>query len=40
MAFRAVELHGGAIEVQSAPGRGARFDIKLPMIGVAQYRAY
>ncbi len=39
MAFRAVELHGGAIEVQSAPGRGARFDIKLPMIGVAHYRA-
>jgi PAS domain S-box-containing protein len=40
MAFRAVELHGGAIELQSAPGRGTRFELKLPMIGVAESRPY
>lgn len=40
LAFRAAELHGGAIEVQSAPGRGTRFELKLPMIGVAESRAY
>jgi hypothetical protein len=40
MAFRAVQLHGGVIDVQSEPGRGTRFELNLPMIGVAGSRTY
>jgi hypothetical protein len=40
MAFRAVQLHGGVIDVQSEPGRGTRFELKLPMIGVVESRTY
>jgi signal transduction histidine kinase len=40
MAFRAVQLHGGSIDVQSEPGRGTRFELNLPMIGVVESRTF
>ncbi len=30
IAKRVVELHGGSIRVQSAPGQGASFELDLP----------
>jgi two-component system NtrC family sensor kinase len=35
IAYRIVEDHGGRLEVQSAPGAGARFTVHLPLPAVA-----
>jgi signal transduction histidine kinase len=35
IAKRIVEMHGGAIEVESTPGRGATFHLRLPVRAVA-----
>jgi signal transduction histidine kinase len=32
MAFRAIQLHGGAIDLESEPGQGATFQLNLPII--------
>lgn len=32
MVYRAIQLHGGSIEVESAPGQGTRFFITLPAV--------
>ena len=34
MTFRAVQLHGGTIEIESEAGRGATFRITLPLTGM------
>jgi signal transduction histidine kinase len=34
MTFRAVQLHGGTIEVEGEPGQGTTFRITLPLAGV------
>jgi two-component system sensor histidine kinase PilS (NtrC family) len=39
IAYRIVEDHGGAIEVESEAGRGSSFTIKLPGIEVPAYSA-
>jgi signal transduction histidine kinase len=33
MTFRIVQLHGGAIDFSSGPGKGATFFIRLPIVG-------
>jgi hypothetical protein len=32
MSYRAIQLHGGAIRVESAPGQGASFHLNVPIM--------
>jgi signal transduction histidine kinase len=32
MSYRAIQLHGGAIELESEAGRGATFYLNLPIM--------
>jgi signal transduction histidine kinase len=34
MTFRAVQLHGGTIEIESESGKGTTFRVTLPLTGV------
>jgi len=34
MTFRAVQLHGGTIEIESEAGHGATFRLTLPLRGM------
>jgi signal transduction histidine kinase len=34
MTFRAVQLHGGTIEIESESGKGSTFCMTLPLAGV------
>jgi two-component system, OmpR family, sensor kinase len=36
IARRIIELHGGHIEVHSMPGSGSRFELELPLAGLAE----
>lgn len=38
MAYRAVELHGGRLQLQSEPGKGTCFSLDLPIMEVGAFR--